>query len=171
VLRDVLRAARRSGRKTRIIGLANLNPSSFARYLKVAIALDLVQTSADGGYRLTPRADAVEASISVMLDRSLEVDASLTSLQHGLSPVPHSVRSDAETFRYVSRIAWNELVRSAALPSSPTTGIDLSRTVPSGGYFGAPDPEAGDIASLPYRIELPAPRGGRRRAGRDRPRG
>jgi len=112
ILRDFLDATRDGGKKTRIIGLANLNPSSFQSYLDYCLALRLVQDT-PVGYRLTPRADVVLDAIERLLARSAEVDAALLSLQQGCEGTVAPGVAPKGALRYVSRLAWNEVVRSA----------------------------------------------------------
>jgi len=112
ILRDFLDATREGGKKTRIIGLANLNPSSFQSYLDYCVALRLIQDT-PAGYRLTPRADIVLDAIERLLSRSAEVDAALLALQKGVEGAPTPGSPSKGALRYVSRLAWNEVVRSA----------------------------------------------------------
>lgn len=113
ILRDFLGAIRETGKKTHIIGLANLNPSSFQPYLDFCHALQLVRDT-PGGYVLTPRANVMLEVIQRLLARSAEVDAALLDLHRsfGNSDPPRPPTKGA--LRYVSILAWNEVVRSAA---------------------------------------------------------
>jgi predicted transcriptional regulator len=126
VLRDFLEAVRRTPRKTRVIGLANLNPVSFEKYLALSVALGLVD-SASGGYQLTRRADVALESIQRFLDRSSALGTSLQDL-HGafrLAPVDGPGGDDAH--RLISRLAWNTIILSQWAPTSPATDSSGSR--------------------------------------------
>jgi DNA-binding transcriptional LysR family regulator len=107
-----LSAVRETGKKTHIIGLANLNPTSFQPYLNFCLALQLVEDSATG-YRLTPRAEAVLEVIQRLLARSADVDAALLDLHRDFSSSSTSRLGSKGTLRYVSIMAWDEVVRSA----------------------------------------------------------
>jgi predicted transcriptional regulator len=113
ILHDFLEAIRKTGKKTHIIGLSNLNPSSFQPYLDFSIALELVKVT-PAGYQLTPRAEAVIEVIQRLLARSSEVDAALLDLHRGFNGSNLSEPSTKGALRYVSILAWNEVVRSAA---------------------------------------------------------
>jgi len=160
ILRDFLTATRDAGRKTRIIGLANLNPTSFRDYLEYSIALGLVQDTS-GGYRLTPRADVVLDAIQRLLVRTAEVDAALLDLQRGLEGLPSAAPSAPGTLRFVSRIAWNEIARSASGaysnldgPRARSASVELdSVALPSWFVRGDPPESEGPVLSP----ERPAP--------------
>jgi predicted transcriptional regulator len=113
ILRDFLGAVRETGKKTHIIGLANLNPTSFQPYLDFCSTLHLVQDT-PAGYRLTPRADAVLDVIERLLARSAEVDAALLDLHRGFNGSNLSRPASSGTLRYVSILAWNDIVQSVA---------------------------------------------------------
>lgn len=113
ILRDFLGAVRESGKKTRVIGLANLNPASYQPYLDFCLAHHLVQYTSEG-YRLTPRADGVLEAIERLVARSAEVDAALLDLQRGLDATNPSAPSTKPALRYVSLVAFNEIARSTA---------------------------------------------------------
>ncbi|HLN50541.1 MAG: winged helix-turn-helix domain-containing protein [Thermoplasmata archaeon] len=116
VLRDFLRAVGREPKKTRIIGVANLNPVSFRQYLDRSVALGLVR-SVGTGYLLTPRADALLESIDRLLAKSSEVESALRDLHRVLGgPSPTLGTRPPTALRYVSRIAWGEVVRPGARP-------------------------------------------------------
>ncbi len=118
VLRDFLRAVRQEPKKTRIIGLANLNPSSFRRYLNFGIAFDLVRPT-PGGFRLTVRAEAVLDSIERLLAKTAEFESILGELYRSLggAPLGQGPRSSSHG-RTVSRIALAEI----ALPHIGRSG-------------------------------------------------
>ena len=114
ILRDFLSAVRETGKKPRIIGVANLNPGSFQLYIEFCLANRLVEDT-PAGYRLTPRADEVLKAIQQLIARSEEVDAALLQLQRGFEPSTPPLPSSRQALRYVSVLAWNEVVRSAAV--------------------------------------------------------
>ncbi len=180
VLRDFLRAVGREPKKTRIIGVANLNPTSFRQYLDRCVALGLVR-SAGTGYRLTPRADALLESIDRLLAKSFEVETALRELHRvvgGTSPMLGTRPPTA--LRYVSRIAWGEVTRPAAKPlgsevsqagpnrSSELTMDDLSLwwdrdRVPATPEPRLAPPERPEMALVPAPVELRRPSRGRTR--------
>jgi predicted transcriptional regulator len=167
ILRDFLDATRRSGRKTRIIGLANLNPESFQRYLELSLALELVETAPGGGYRTTGRAEVVLDSISRLLAKSGEVDSALRDLQRGLDGFASAPGENPVALRYVSRIAWNEMVRSTLLGADSDGALDLSSGGESAEPGGAP-PDSG--TRVAPRFVQPEPSVPRRRNPRFRTR-
>jgi predicted transcriptional regulator len=118
ILRAFLEAARESPRKTRIIGVANLSPTTFRRYDRLARSLGLVE-EVDGEYRLTSRAVPVIQSIDRLLARGRETDAAL----RGLRPNAHGNGGDpgatGPAMRYISRMAWEELNRHLILMAPP----------------------------------------------------
>jgi predicted transcriptional regulator len=175
ILRDFLGAVRVTGKKTHIIGLANLNPTSFQPYLDFCRTLHLVQNT-PAGYRLTPRADAVLDVIERLLARSAEVDAALLDLHRGFNGSNPSRPASGGTLRYVSILAWNEVVRSVA--DSVGTEVETHSTRASIDLPGASSPawlgRAGESGAeepvvahhlLPDTADSPA-----RRSARTRPR-
>jgi predicted transcriptional regulator len=144
ILRDFLGAVRAHERKTRIIGLANLNPTSFQRYLDFSLSLDLVRRSPKG-YRLTPRAEAVLDSIDRLLAKSAEVDVTLRDFQRAFSRSQAIGPGPKPAFRYISRIAWDEVCRTTA--ESEVVHYLLSRPEvataddPPAAWLEAPDPD------------------------------
>ncbi len=166
VLRDFLEAIRETGKKTHIIGLANLNPTSFQPYLDFCLSLQLVQDTPEG-YQLLPRADAVLEVIQRLLARSTEVDAALLDLHRGFNGSKPPGLPSKGAVRYVSILAWNEVVRSAAgslvLEAGRSGGhrsLDLPTTTtpPWFGHLGAPEPEGSVMANHLLADEDPPPR-------------
>lgn len=135
ILRDFLGAVRETGKKTRVIGLANLNPASYQSYLDFSLAHRLVQ-STSAGYRLTPRADSVLDSIDRLVARSAELDAALLDLRRYLSSSKLPTARSKRALRYVSPVALNEMVRlnaeSLGTAEEPAT-IPHSDGIPNGG--------------------------------------
>lgn len=162
ILRDFLEAVGVHERKTRIMGIANLNPSSFQKYLDFCLTLDLVQKS-PGGYRLTPRANAVLDSIDRLLTKSEEVDNTLLEFRRAFSRSQAVASSTRSTTRYISRLAWDEVCRSAAKSAtldtvSRRTGDSPISELPEL-WLELPDPEdAPTTASRAPTAAYPPPR-------------
>jgi predicted transcriptional regulator len=76
ILRDVLAAAQHEDKKTRIIGLANLNLASFDKYAAYCIEHGLL-VSKNGEYKLTSRAEKTLGVIHVVLTKSSELAEAL----------------------------------------------------------------------------------------------
>jgi predicted transcriptional regulator len=91
VLRDLLSAARREGRKTRIIGIANLNHSSFRKYARIAEARGLLVNNA-AGYGTTPLAEEWLRGVDEVLAKKNELDEAVRRLvnitSRGGHPLP-----------------------------------------------------------------------------------
>ncbi len=79
VLHDFLDASRRASRKTRIIGLANLNPAYFDSYARFCVEQHLLEVTRDG-YRTTELAEQVLAAIRQVLSKTAELDGAIRSL-------------------------------------------------------------------------------------------
>jgi predicted transcriptional regulator len=134
VLRDFLSAVDEGRKKTRIIGRANLNPSSFQSYLDSCLLLRLVEVTPDG-YRLTARAARTQEAIERLIVRSSEVDAALLDLHRGFNGSKPSAPATHGTLRYVSTLAWSELLRSASESlslGSASSGGGLDLELPPG---------------------------------------
>lgn len=144
VLRDFLRAAQVPTPKTRIIGAANLNPTSFQRYLRLCTERELITTTARG-YVTTPRAVPILAAIDGVISKSSELERAVRALEHSTQERPRANGRDGSTLRYISRQAWSEIVlsrrptaRPGANPPSAATGASsrsggFARASPSGG--------------------------------------
>jgi predicted transcriptional regulator len=128
VLRDFLRATRQERKKTRIIGVANLNPGSFQRYLEVCIQRELVRRT-PAGYELTPRAEVVLERVDRLLEMSTEIETAVRDLDRILGPSSFGPKDRDGAPRYVSRIAWSELQRSEL--ERPTLASPPVRTGPT----------------------------------------
>lgn len=127
ILRDFLGAVRETGKKTRVIGLANLNPASYRPYLDFCLAHRLVELT-PSGYRLTPHAGTVMDSIDRLVARSADLDAALLELGRGLDATIPSPPSAKPTLRYVSVVAFSEIGRSSARSFAATTeSLESSR--------------------------------------------
>lgn len=85
VLRDVLEASRHGSKKTRIIGLANLNHESFDSYVSFCLRNGLL-VRRDGGYETTARAEETLGTIEVVLTKVSELDEALRALAGLISP-------------------------------------------------------------------------------------
>ncbi len=107
VLRDILRAADSPTPKTRIIGIANLNPRSFREYAQFCTDHGLLGLT-EAGYVSTLRGKGVLTAIEVILARTVELE---TAVQHfhrsiyGFVPVP---AVQAAALRQLSRWMWND---------------------------------------------------------------
>jgi predicted transcriptional regulator len=129
VLRDVLLASRKGSKKTRIIGLANLNRASFDSYMSFCLKSGLLEQH-DGRYETTPRAEEALGIIDVVLARASELDAALQRLsslvasnEAGDRQAPNN--GDAETRQFSDRmLATWEPVSHVLLqpPESPPEG-------------------------------------------------
>jgi predicted transcriptional regulator len=76
ILRDVLVAAQQDEKKTRIMGLANLNWNSLDKYLTYCVERGLLMPE-NGGYRFTPRGQETLGVIEVILSRGTALDEAL----------------------------------------------------------------------------------------------
>jgi predicted transcriptional regulator len=166
ILQDFLGAVRETGKKTRIIGRANLNPSSFQPYLDFCLALELVQDT-PAGYQLTPRAGAVLEVTQRLLARSAEVDAALLDLHRGFNGSKPVRLPTKGALRYVSILAWNEVVRSVAETAALETGrsggrrtfdLPTTETPPWFDHLVAPEPEGSVLANHIMPEADPPPR-------------
>lgn len=113
VLRDLVVAASREPRKTRIIGLANLNRTSFDRYMRLALSLGLIEHRA-GGYAPTALADGWVDAVDSVLGKGSELSTALGQLTQitirGAPNGPARRPSDQEsTVRSIARLAWANL--------------------------------------------------------------
>lgn len=122
VFRDLLVATRHASKKTRIIGLANLNPSTFQRHMAIARAQGLV-TVAAGGFQLTQKADQVLAALQELMAKSNELDNTIQFLERSGLPPAGTRWSDGTVLRQVSRLAWGETGGP-----SPSTGSAFARS-------------------------------------------
>jgi predicted transcriptional regulator len=80
VLYDFLDACRRTPRKTRIIGLANLNPRYFGIYAQFSLDLRLIEWTGSG-YRSTERTVPAMNAIRRVIAQSAELDEAIRALQ------------------------------------------------------------------------------------------
>jgi predicted transcriptional regulator len=94
VLYDFLDACRRAPRKTRIIGLANLNPRYFGIYAQFCLEHRLIEWTGTG-YRGTERTIPAMNAIRRVIAQSAELDEAIRALQvmvpgalPGSAPVP-----------------------------------------------------------------------------------
>jgi predicted transcriptional regulator len=123
VLHDFLDASRRASHKTRIIGLANLNPGYFDRYAQFCLDHRLLELSTEG-YRPTDRGAEVLVAIRRVLSKTAELDDAMRSL--GLA-----LRRDPEPGALFARVSpsrppeeWQDLLlHSVARLSIPPPGF------------------------------------------------
>jgi len=138
VLGDFLEATRQAPTKTRIIGLANLNPLSFQKYLGFCLALGLVEAT-PRGYRTTSRAGDVLEAIRRVQRESSEADSAIQELQKTFGDFSVKGPDRGEVLRYVSRIAWSQVPHASEGPAKPHP--DRRRSLPSTGRVeGLPPP-------------------------------
>jgi len=97
-------------KKTRIVGLANLNPASFEKYLAFCLDLRLVETRPDG-YHLTAKAAAALSALERIVAKSAEVDRAVGDL-HRVLRNGQDPDDGGLTLRWVSRLAWTEVLAS-----------------------------------------------------------
>jgi predicted transcriptional regulator len=110
LFRDVLVATRYASKRTRIIGLANLNPGTFQKHMSLASAHGLVRVEG-GDFRLTERAEPVLVAVQDLLTRSHAIDGAVKVLDQSLHSPGEGLRADGSVLHHVSRIAWAEIQR------------------------------------------------------------
>lgn len=123
VLHDFLDASRRASHKTRIIGLANLNPGYFDRYARFCLDHHLLELSTEG-YRPTDRGTEVLVAIRRVLSKTAELDDAMQGLGVVLrrDPEPHPVYAPLTSSHPPD--AWQDLLlRSVARLSIPPPGF------------------------------------------------
>lgn len=126
VLRDFLVAARTAPKKTRIMGLANLNPRSFHKYSRLALELELV-TNVSGSYSLTPKAERVLESLDQIVSRSEAVESALSNFRRECSLSPGAETPRGTTLRQASQAAWAEITRGIETAGEVRLkGVDLA---------------------------------------------
>lgn len=109
VLRDVLTAVRKPVPKTRIIGLANLNPRSFEEYLRFCAEHELVSLTS-GRYVVTPRGDTVLDAIEAVLTKTTELQWAVHRLKRTVSDRPVTEGVPGAALRHMARWAWTEIL-------------------------------------------------------------
>jgi predicted transcriptional regulator len=128
LFRDLLVATRYASKRTRIIGLANLNPETFHKHMALAGTLGLV--AVDGSdYRLTERAEPVLVALQDVLARSQEIDGAVQALERSILPQGEELAAEVSVRHHISRIAWVEIQRldRAGAASFPRSGGPVSR--------------------------------------------
>lgn len=139
VLRDLLAATRHASRKTRIIGLANLNPATFQKYIGFARAQGLVEET-DGNYRLTDRAERALGVLQELMAKSNELDSAVQLLERSTYLGPIAGWNDGDALRQISRMAWGEVQvgeksgrasLNRARGSASATDLTLGRGIPT----------------------------------------
>jgi predicted transcriptional regulator len=118
VFRDVLAAVRLSSKKTRIIGLANLNPATFRRHMTVARSHGLV-TVIGGDYLLTDKANRVLDALDQLVAKSRELDDVVQLLERNALPTNGEPWTSGAVLRNISRMAWNDVQRTGEEYSTP----------------------------------------------------
>lgn len=180
MLGDFLGAVGQAPRKTRIVGLANLNPASFEKYLSFCLELRLVEARPDG-YHLTPKAAAARSALEEIVTKSGEVDRAVGALQHALGH-GRDAGDGALTLRWVSRLAWTEVLASKTTGKLALSGVHrvsaaLAALVDEteADWGSVPSPQAGERPSIGHsgggrdvgaaraaRSRVERPRGGQR---------
>ena len=153
VFRDVLVATRLSSKKTRIMGLANLNPATFRRHMAVARSQGLVTVIA-GEYLLTEKANRALQALDDLVARSRELDDVVRFLEQNALPPSASQWPAGEVLRRISSTAWSDAQRGDGALSSA-----FSRSGASTSLAGiVPDPLR---VPLDHSREPPEARGSR----------
>jgi predicted transcriptional regulator len=148
VLHDFLDASRRASRKTRIIGLANLNPSYFETYAQFCLEHHLLERTAEG-YRSTELADQVIVAIRRVLSKTTELDGAIRSLNVVIRQDDDSRGPPEPTPRTYPTYDWQEiLLHSVPRLSLPNSGVSVR---------GPRDPRVPGSDVAPRMIS-PAPR-------------
>ncbi len=160
VLHDLLEASQRTSRKTRIIGLANLNPAYFEIYARFCLDHHLLQFSTDG-YRPTDRTEPVLAAIRRVISKSSELDDALRALASVVRQGPEVGDLGGPATRVYGSDGWEEglwhsvprvsLPRSGAIvrPLAAGPGTDRS-TSPLNGGTGALTPVSLGMSPIPH---------------------
>ena len=136
VLHDLLEASQKTSRKTRIIGLANLNPAYFEIYARFCLDHHLLQFTTDG-YRPTDRTEPVLAAIRRVISKSSELDDALRSLASVVRQDPEVGDLGGPATRVYGSDGWEEglwhsvprlsLPRSGAIARPPVAGPGSDR--------------------------------------------
>ena len=122
VLRDIVRAASTEQRKTRIIGMANLNQGSFQRYASLGVSLGLLKPT-QIGLMATPAGEEWLGAVETILSKTSEVAAAIESLgriTHGGHPgaaARERPKPAYDAVQLLGRLAWADL-RPAPVPSA-----------------------------------------------------
>jgi hypothetical protein len=118
VLRDIVRAATSEKRKTRIIGMANLNQVSFQRYSALGVSLGLLEPSGSG-LAATPAAEEWLGAVDTILSKSSEVAAAIDTLYRLTQPERNGGNGGTrgkppyDAVQLLARLAWADLRPSA----------------------------------------------------------
>ena len=113
VLRDILGVPGDEANKSRIIRLANLNPTAFDRYVTFCLETGLLELE-DNRYRKTGVSLPAIQAINLVLSKAGELgcairDLGMTLGREGAEPDP-----EAPVVRFASSAAWGDLTRSGA---------------------------------------------------------
>ena len=154
VLRDFLSAAREPVPKTRLIGMANLNPLSFQRYLRICTERGLID-SVSGAYVATPRAGPLLEAIDGLILKTSELELALEVLE-GTTQTPGG--RNGGNGRAVSpflRQAWNEIVLRPVDPSNEHRSAAF--VVHPGAFLECPAPRSASETSPGPLLESAVP--------------
>jgi predicted transcriptional regulator len=115
VLRDFLYAAREPVPKTRLIGMANLNPLAFQKYLRICTERGLIE-SVSGAYVATPRAAPLLEAIDELISKTSELELAFQALEG--NPEAPGVRNGGNGHAVSPLLgrAWNEIVLGPVEP-------------------------------------------------------
>jgi predicted transcriptional regulator len=169
VLRDILGVPGEEANKSRIIRLANLNPTAFDRYVSFCLDSGLLEL-ADNRYRKTGVCVPAIQAINHVLAKAEELGSAIREL--GTTIGLESLDPEAPVLRFASSAAWGDLTRSGARGS----GYALYPVAPKWVSTAAPPAlTAGSGAGTRSKELLARPRlrarvhPGRRRARRSPP--
>lgn len=110
LFRDLLVAVRYSSKKTRIMGLANLNPATFRKHMALARAQGLVVVSGTD-YCLTERADEVLFALQQLVVKGRELDDGVRFFERSALHRSSDHSAEGAILRHISRFAWGEFQR------------------------------------------------------------
>ena len=142
VLHDFLDASRRAARKTRIIGLANLNPGYFDSYAQFCLDNRLLVATAEG-YRTTELADQVLVAIRRILSKTAELDGAIQSFNVVVRQDPEPRDLGATPSGIFAPGDWHEiLLHSVPRLSLPNSGVSVRRSKVNGGLRPSGGPKS-----------------------------
>jgi predicted transcriptional regulator len=113
ILRDVLATAQKESNKTRIIRLANLNPTAFHRYMTFCVENGLLEVNG-ARYRNTKAGVATVGAIDRILSKAEELGFAVRDLGSVVGRENSRPVQPSPSLRVVAAVAWNELLKNAA---------------------------------------------------------
>ena len=152
VLRDILGVPGDEANKSRIIRLANLNPTAFDRYVRFCLETGLLELE-DNRYRKTGVSVPAIQAINHVLAKAGELGTAIRDLGTTLGREGVDLDSQAPVVRFASAAAWGDLTRSGA-PGNGSASYDaaspwvkrvalVNETAASGPRTGRKGPRAG----------------------------